>query len=760
MSRVHALRASNDSGDAIVATASERLFYAVLFAIVEDGLVASSTSLRAHAGAVTSLLAGLEASCFMALPLALAAAPVAWLLDRPTSRVLGRHLRAGLAAGEPENEGTGVVLYSLALAVGAVLTWQLGMRIGELQSTRVATLATLAVALFAMGASALVSTLLVGRAGKLLHRLPARLRAPPPWLPVPGVLVTLAGVAALYWFLPSSHAITPAAALVGFFLGPEIGSRIVEGPARVRAPVALLFGASVLLTAGASIALPRLPDAAKLGVLTRAPYASLLITTIRRLFDRDHDGYSPILGGGDCNDHDPAIHPHALDLPGNGIDENCSGADAHPFVPQPQPPASVPPIAGAPRRYNVVLVHVEAVRPDHMSMNGYRRPTTPRIDRFKEGAVWFRNAYSTAPSTRFALSQIFTGLEVPRIPQKRGSGVDYWLLPEATTLAERLAPAGYDTVGYTLSYVLQHIHDVGQGFREWTTPWRVDEWKETYHDASELTTNAALEYLKATPQDGTKPYLLFLHYGATHDPYIKHGENAAWDYGDEPIDLYDSALNYEDAQLGRLFDALDARADRDRTVVLVYSDHGELFGEHGFTKHGNTLYQPDVRVMLLAKMPGAAPRAIDAPTALSDLSATILHLTGLPPDPKSQAWDLVPYMQGAPMPSRTLFFYGDLWRSGVHFENRAVLLPDSKTKFIRDVSNDQNMLFDLARDPGELTSIAGSQPALASKMSEEQDSWEAFESAGMSWEDSHAAKGGKGGEREREGEEKDRNPGD
>jgi hypothetical protein len=515
------LRASNDSGDAIVATASERLFYAVLFAIVEDGLVASSTSLRAHAGAVTSLLAGLEASCFMALPLALAAAPVAWLLDRPTSRVLGRHLRAGLAAGEPENEGTGVVLYSLALAVGAVLTWQLGMRIGELQSTRVATLATLAVALFAMGASALVSTLLVGRAGKLLHRLPARLRAPPPWLPVPGVLVTLAGVAALYWFLPSSHAITPAAALVGFFLGPEIGSRIVEGPARVRAPVALLFGASVLLTAGASIALPRLPDAAKLGVLTRAPYASLLITTIRRLFDRDHDGYSPILGGGDCNDHDPAIHPHALDLPGNGIDENCSGADAHPFVPQPQPPASVPPIAGAPRRYNVVLVHVEAVRPDHMSMNGYRRPTTPRIDRFKEGAVWFRNAYSTAPSTRFALSQIFTGLEVPRIPQKRGSGVDYWLLPEATTLAERLAPAGYDTVGYTLSYVLQHIHDVGQGFREWTTPWRVDEWKETYHDASELTTNAALEYLKATPQDGTKPYLLFLHYGATHDPYIK-----------------------------------------------------------------------------------------------------------------------------------------------------------------------------------------------------------------------------------------------
>jgi arylsulfatase A-like enzyme len=390
-----------------------------------------------------------------------------------------------------------------------------------------------------------------------------------------------------------------------------------------------------------------------------------------------------------------------------------------------------------------------------MSMNGYRRPTTPRIDRFKERAIWFRNAYSTAPSTRFALSQIFTGLEVPRIPQKRGSGVDYWLLPEATTLAERLAPAGYDTVGYTLSYVLQHIHDVGQGYRQWTTPWRVDEWKETYHDAAELTTTAALEYLKATPQDGSKPYFLFLHYGATHDPYIKHAENPAWDYGDEPIDLYDSALDYEDAQLGRLFDALDARADTDRTVVLLYSDHGELFGEHGFTKHGNTLYQPDVRVMLLAKMPGAAPRAIDAPTALSDLSATILHLTGLPPDPKSQAWDLVPYMQGAPMPSRTLFFYGDLWRSGVHFENRAVLLPDGKTKFIRDVSNDQNMLFDLQRDPGELTSVAGSQPALASKMSEEQDSWEAFESAGMSWEDSHAAKGG-----EREGEDKDRNPGD
>ena len=152
-----------------------------------------------------------------------------------------------------------------------------------------------------------------------------------------------------------------------------------------------------------------------MGVLARAPYASIVITTVRRAFDRDHDGYSPILGGGDCNDQNPDVHPGAIDVPDNGIDENCSGADAHKFTP-PAPPVARD-LSAPPLRDNIVLIHLDALRPDHVGLTGYDRPTTPHIDRWREGATWFKNAYTPAPSTRFALSAIFTGLGVERIPQ-------------------------------------------------------------------------------------------------------------------------------------------------------------------------------------------------------------------------------------------------------------------------------------------------------------------------------------------------------
>jgi arylsulfatase A-like enzyme len=751
--------ADEAEGAAIDVTARDRLLYAALFALIEDGLVASSTTWRAHAGAGTSLLAGVEAACFLALPFALAAAPVAWLLDRPSSIALGRHLRAGLGADKKENEGAGVVLFALALALAAAFTWSFGMRIGELQSVRVAVTATVAVAILMVAASGLVASFLAKPVGWVAGKLGKRVPKTPVWLPVPGFIITIVGVAAMYVFLPPSHAITPAAALVGFVVGPEIGSRVALFQSKKRLSAVVLLLGALVLTSISAFSLNHLSDAARLGVLSRAPYASLLITSMRRAVDRDHDGYSAILGGGDCDDHNPDIHPNAIDIPDNGIDENCSGADAKTYKPAPQPPVVATPIPGAPPHYNIVLIHVDALRPDHLSMNGYKRLTSPKLDQFKSESTWFRNAYTAAPSTRFTMSQMFTGLEVARIPQKRGTGVDFWLLPEAVTLAERLTPLGYDRVGYTLSYVLQHVHDIGQGFRKWETPWNVNEWKETYHNSAQLTTDAAIGYLKTVPQDGTVPYMLFLHYGCVHDPYIKHG---TWDYGDAPVDLYDSALTYCDDQLGRLIETFKARQDDKNTAIFIFSDHGELFGEHGFTKHGNSLFQPDIRVLLLARIPGATPMAIDTPMNLTDLFPTIEHLTGLPRDPASQAWDLMPYIEGAPMPARNLYFYGDLWRSGVHYEERALLAPDGEMKFIHDISNNISLLLDVKRDPDELSNLSDAQPALASQMAETLDSWDAYESAGEHWEDTHKEKDAKKAAEEREKEkdkEKDKEKG-
>ena len=209
-------------------------------------------------------------------------------------------------------------------------------------------------------------------------------------------------------------------------------------------------------------------------------------------------------------------------------------------------------------RDNVILIHIDALRPDHVGFIGYKRPTTPRIDRFREEATWFKNAYSPAPTTRFALSMLFTGWDIERIPQARGHASNFTLLPGATTLAERLsAPRVRHASATRSSYVIQHIHDLGQGFRIWETPWQVNDWEKAYQNSAEQTTNAALKYLSTVPADGSKPYLLFLHYSATT---TRTSSTRSWDYGDSDVDKYDSALNYEDDQLGRLFDALDARA--------------------------------------------------------------------------------------------------------------------------------------------------------------------------------------------------------
>jgi arylsulfatase A-like enzyme len=376
-----------------------------------------------------------------------------------------------------------------------------------------------------------------------------------------------------------------------------------------------------------------------------------------------------------------------------------------------------------PLRPNIVLVHIDALRPDHLGLAGYGRKTSPNLDAFRAGATWFSRAYTPAPSTRFAMAALFTGVDVERLPQKRDHGNDFVLLPGVPTIAGRLAPLGYDRVGYTISYVLQHIKGVGDGFRVWDTPWRPDDWEKSEPRAATYTTDAALHYLERPLSDEGHPFLLFLHYRCTHDPY---SPDARWSFGSRAIDEYDSALAYCDDEIGRLLRALDGRPDRDRTAVILYSDHGELFGEHGYEHHGNSLLEPDVRVLLMARIPGIPPvREVDVPVTLLDLAPTIQSIAGAPGDAAEPGWNLIPMLAHGDAggdAERPIYLYTDHLVGAVRHEATGVVVDHMK--YIRDYTTSTTQLFDLTRDPGEGHDSSADDPATRDRLAALLDSWE------------------------------------
>jgi hypothetical protein len=296
-------------------------------------------------------------------------------------------------------------------------------------------------------------------------------------------------------------------------------------------------------------ALERLPKTAAAVLAYRTTYAALVLGLGQRLVDRDGDGASPILLGGDCDDLRPDVHPRARDVPQNGIDENCNGSDAPLY--EPPRPSKVTAVA---EPHDLVVLLLDALRPDRLSLSGYARKTSPNIDALAREGAWFQRAYTTAPSTRFAMASLFTGRDVRRLRHRDTGGNNFVLEAGAPTVARRLRKARYRSVGYTVSYVVQHNKGTGQGFHHWGTPWPIGDWRKVGGEKARLTSDAVLEELARTPSE--QRLFLFAHYDCTHTPYRKY---PTYDFGDRPSDLYDSGLAHCDAQIGRVLAALRER---------------------------------------------------------------------------------------------------------------------------------------------------------------------------------------------------------
>jgi arylsulfatase A-like enzyme len=410
--------------------------------------------------------------------------------------------------------------------------------------------------------------------------------------------------------------------------------------------------------------------------------------------------------------------------------------------------------AGAP---NVLLIVLDTVRAQSLSLYGYHRRTSPQLDRLAQDGIVFAKAMATAPWTLPSHASMFTG----RFHHELSTSLATPLDGTFPTLAEVLGTLGYVTAGFVanldycnrefgLARGFHHYEDypisAGQIInsaalsRSLTGQIRLSlgNYEDINRKRAPDINRAYLSWLAR--QDSEQPYFAFLNYFDAHSPYIAPPEfglkfsqqrpngQLGEDWGSltmpeikELNDAYDGTLAYLDEHLGLLLDELAERRALDNTLVIITSDHGEHFGEHGIVQHASSLYTQVIHVPLLVRLPQRlqARRTISQVVTLRDLPATILEAVGmggesvLPGQSLSRFWSdgaggldasegfvLSEVEQGRDYPA---------WYPSVTGPLKSIV-ADGK-HYIRNVGDGSEELYDIELDPEETQDLSATAEA-------------------------------------------------
>jgi arylsulfatase A-like enzyme len=479
---------------------------------------------------------------------------------------------------------------------------------------------------------------------------------------------------------------------------------------------AIPIAAGVFLVAAAGSTLTRFGhDPRALSLISEETRgARPLLGIARHLADRDGDGYSALLGGGDCNDHDRNVYPGAPETAGNGIDEDCSGADDPLEVAAP-PPAVVEPARPPALRFdgNLLVITIDTLRADRLNPK-----VMPHVSAFADGATRFTNAYAQAPNTPRSFPSFLTSRYPSRIKWRHQSYNFSPITDENTTFFESLKEAGMRPIGIFSHFYLIKENGVAQGFDEWD-----DAGALNIHDSNtDIAAPRIVPKVVARIAELGKSkqrFALWTHLFEPHSTYMKHPEFPVKGHGMAALpDEYDGEVSYDDLQIQKIFDALKAAGLEENTMVVIFADHGESFGEHRFGGqqmyfHGETLYDEVLRVPLLIKVPGQKPRVVDDRVMLLDLGPTLVEILGGKLPGSFQGRSLAPLISGGTLPS--LPVWAELLPATA-WNHSARVLIDGDWKLLWKISENAAELYNVKDDPGEQHNLAGSSPEQVEKM--------------------------------------------
>lgn len=376
--------------------------------------------------------------------------------------------------------------------------------------------------------------------------------------------------------------------------------------------------------------------------------------------------------------------------------------------------------AGACSGGDILLISVDTLRADHLSLYGYGRPTSPNLARWFSGghAAIYERAYSTHASTPPSVVSLLTG----RLPQEHGVRLFYQLAPEATEVLPQLLPACYQSAAFVSNMVLtREAMGLGDRFDHFDDLVHQREpRRKIFERDAERTTDAALAWL-AAHRDPGRPLLLWVHYMDPHGPYLppppwreafSHGEPRPIDLQRVPdyerypgvtdglvyVDRYDGEIAFADAQVGRLLAGYARLHPVDDALLIFTADHGETMMDHEkwFT-HGFQVHEEIVRIPLLVRGPGVAQGRRREVVSAVDIAPTLLRWAGAEVPEGLSAVDL---RSGEGLAAgRTVFTEASLdgyqWRAAVQGSGKWVVAVTPERRL------SSRRYFDLAADPGE-----------------------------------------------------------